>query len=874
MAATSQASKGLPGEIDRGGPLYWDAAGRDQSPGPVTVDRGPARRRARADPPRVADRCHRLADRDHLGPARVDPRRRRLRCRGLDRDHAGQAAGETVRDRGGGRGALRAAGGRRRGPLAPRGIPASTHRRWRVSDAAGRRLRPPGHRSLRRRLRTGGPGGGTLGGELPQPGTASPRHLARPVPLSPPAAGAVEVGLRLVGRARVSAAGRRGDLAPARRPLSGNPGADGGRRPLPRPRSQPAGGPRRQRSARRRTPARGVARRAAPALYPDGPAAGVRDGHQATRPARRAADRDMGRGSWRRRADHCTRGAHGNSGRSGGPPALHRLGCRGIRPRHCHLSHWRRHRGLPDQRLRTLRDPVVWRCDPRGARRVSLRVTRGGGRRRGLRHGLALAAPRRATRGRDHPPGPDLCRCALREPLLSRHASAPRGGTDAGGERLLTVAPRMTVVAWLFARTLLRPGPSLLLLGAAILASNWVWYGSGLFLGQPAGLALAFAGLLGFAYAAYSIARGRHQLLALSIFIVAAVLLPALGLLTLRFTTGAPLLMHDGAYQTEEAIKLVIAGHDPYGVDYSQTSMRLWHWYVNQPLDSSLFHYVYSPLTFLLGVPFFVVARGLSIPFDFRIVLILAALTAGAGLLRLPWRWDLRYVALAALFLDPFFYFPQGRNDVLFLAPLTLGVLVWARGKPRLAALAFGVAFAFKPFALFFLPCVVIALWPRSGPVLDRARRLALIGAALLAPAAITMGPFLLWNALAYWTDTVSFVAGTIPGAYRIQGYSLASLLLALHVIASPDARFPFGVVQAAVAVPALAIGLRRIWRAPSLAAVLTVGTLALTLSLLVGRFVNDNYLADLLYLAVLAGAARQAARGAIESSRPMAAVA
>ncbi|HLB76157.1 MAG TPA: glycosyltransferase 87 family protein, partial [Candidatus Dormibacteraeota bacterium] len=410
--------------------------------------------------------------------------------------------------------------------------------------------------------------------------------------------------------------------------------------------------------------------------------------------------------------------------------------------------------------------------------------------------------------------------------------------------------------------------------GAAILASNWVWYGSGIFLGQPAGLALTLAGLLGFGYAAYSLARSRHQLLALSIFIIAAVLLPALALLTLRSTTGAPLLMHDGAYQTEEAIKLVIAGHDPYGVDYSQTSMRLWHWYVNQPLDSSLFHYVYSPLTFLLGVPFFVVARGLSIPFDFRIVLILAALTAGAGLLRLPWRWDLRYVALAALFLDPFFYFPQGRNDILFLAPLTLGVLVWARGKPRLAALAFGVAFAFKPFAIFFLPCVVIALWPRSGPVLDRARRLALIGAALLAPAAITMGPFLLWNAHAYWTDTVSFVAGTIPGAYRIQGYSLASLLLALHVIASPDARFPFGVVQAAVAVPALAIGLRRIWRAPSLAAVLTVGTLALTLSLLVGRFVNDNYLADLLYLAVLAGAARQAARGAIESSRPMAAAA
>ncbi|MDQ6711692.1 MAG: hypothetical protein M3Z28_00670, partial [Candidatus Dormibacteraeota bacterium] len=196
------------------------------------------------------------------------------------------------------------------------------------------------------------------------------------------------------------------------------------------------------------------------------------------------------------------------------------------------------------------------------------------------------------------------------------------------------------------------------------------------------------------------------------------------------------------------------------------------------------------------------------------------------------------------------------------------------RGKPRLAALAFGIAFAFKPFALFFLPCVAVALWPRSGPLIERARRAAIIAIALVAPAAITITPFLLWNAPAYVTDTVSFVAGTIPGVYRIQGYSLASLLLVFHVIASPDARFPFGLVQAAVAAPVLVVGLWRIWRAPSLGAVLTVGTLVLTLSLLVGRFVNDNYLADLLYLAVLAAAARRASAGTLDSSRQLPAAA
>ncbi|TME80226.1 MAG: DUF2029 domain-containing protein [Chloroflexi bacterium] len=516
------------------------------------------------------------------------------------------------------------------------------------------------------------------------------------------------------------------------------------------------------------------------------------------------------------------------------------MGRLGLRPRYGHLPHRRRQRGLPDQWIRPLSDSPVRRCDPRRARHVSLCAARNADRPGGLGGGLALAPARRRDPGRARAAGTRFCQRALRQPLLPRHAPAPRCRAGARGPGRSPVASGMMAVVRLFSRIVLRPGPSLLVLGAAILASNWVWYGSGIFLGQPAGLVLTIAGLLGFGYAAYGLVRGRHQLRALSIFIVAAVLLPALALIALRSTTG----------------------------------VRLWHWYVNQPLDSSLFHYVYSPLTFLLGVPFFVASRLLAIPFDFRSVLILAALAAAGGLLGLPWRWELRYVAFAALFLNPFFYFPQGRNDILFLAPLTLGVLAWARGKPRLAALAFGVAFALKPFAIFFLPCVAIALWPRSGPLLDRVRRLAMLGAALLAPAALTMGPFLLWNAPAYWTDTVSFVAGTIPGAYRIQGYSLASLLLALHLIPSADARFPFGLVQAAVAAPVLAVGLWRIWRAPSLASVLAVGTLALALSLLAARFVNDNYLADLLYLTVLAGAARQASAATIATSRPIPAAA
>src|SRR5207248_3278052 len=206
------------------------------------------------------------------------------------------------------------------------------------------------------------------------------RHLARPVPPSPAAAGAVAVGLRLVGRARVSAGRRRGDLASARRPLSRHPGTDGGRRPLPRPQSQPAGRPRRQRS-----PGTGAA--------PCG------------------------------------------------------------------------------------------RCDPRRPRRVSLCAARNAGRAGGLAGGLALAPARRRDPGGAHAAGTRLCGSALRQPVLPRHAPAPWCRTGARGTGRSPVASGVTAVSRLFGRTLLRPGSSLLVLGAAILASNWMWYGSGIFLG-------------------------------------------------------------------------------------------------------------------------------------------------------------------------------------------------------------------------------------------------------------------------------------------------------------------------------------------------------------------------------------------------------
>lgn len=421
----------------------------------------------------------------------------------------------------------------------------------------------------------------------------------------------------------------------------------------------------------------------------------------------------------------------------------------------------------------------------------------------------------------------------------------------------------------LLRHALFRPQLALLLFGSLTVVSNWFWFGTGLFVGRGIGLAVWLASLLAAAVAALALVKRRHQLPALCLLIAAAVVLPTLALVAFRWKTGAPILMHDGAYQTEEAIKLLLAGRDPYGVDYGQTSMGLWHWYVNQPLDPSLFHYVYYPLTFLVSLPGYALSRWLGLPFDYRLTLVAVESLALLAILRLPWRWEWRYVCLAALFLNPFFYMPQGRNDVLFLAGIALAALYWSRGQPVPAAWGFGLSLALKQFALPFVPPVVIGLL-----TLHRRQQLSVRGllvslAGLAVPAAATILPFLAWDARAFWTDTVGVVTGTAQPSFPIRGLGLSGLMVALHLLPSRDSYFPFGLVQAAVATLLLGLGARRVWRQPSAGRILQLGATTAIAVLLCSRYLNDSHLATLLFLLVLAGAACRGSRPAMPRVLP-----
>jgi hypothetical protein len=135
-------------------------------------------------------------------------------------------------------------------------------------------------------------------------------------------------------------------------------------------------------------------------------------------------------------------------------------------------------------------------------------------------------------------------------------------------------------------------------------------------------------------------------------------------------------------------------------------------------------------------------------------------------------------------------------------------------------------------------------------------------GVAFLA---LTFVPFLVNDFAAFYDDVVRYNAGGAAWTYPISGMGFSALLLWLGVIEYRQADFPFAAIEIAVAAPVAVWWLRRLWREPSLATLLTGYALTLLAFLFFGRYFQGNYLGYILAVAtpvvVLRAEARQPAK-------------
>ena len=375
-----------------------------------------------------------------------------------------------------------------------------------------------------------------------------------------------------------------------------------------------------------------------------------------------------------------------------------------------------------------------------------------------------------------------------------------------------------------------------------------------LFPGAAGPVFLALAGVVAFSYPFRHRRQGaaftpRARWVHLAVVFAVFVIVPTVASIVLRETGKPYTYIHDGALMIEEAARKLLAGHNPYATDYLDTPLYYWPM-VNNP---ALYHLTYFPFLFLITVPFVWAFDHLGIFWDQRYLYLPAFVATLAILPLLLKRFDHRIALVALVGLNPqlFPFVIEGRNDFFVLLFLFAGIALLQREHRALASLAIAAAAAAKLHALFLLPFLVVYLVATRKPTT--------IGQAIraLAPTipaavflAVTFAPFLVndWNA--FYDDVVQYNAGGAAWTYPISGMGFSALLLWLGVIPYRQADFPFAAIEIAVATPIALYTLYRLWRAPTIASMLTGYALTLLAFLFFGRYFQGNYLGYILAVA------------------------
>ncbi len=343
----------------------------------------------------------------------------------------------------------------------------------------------------------------------------------------------------------------------------------------------------------------------------------------------------------------------------------------------------------------------------------------------------------------------------------------------------------------------------------------------------------------------------RWKAAALALLIAITTIGPVLISMETRSRLGIT-LEQDGLVQTEAAVARLMHNQAIYGIDWSGTDLARYPLTPDGP-NPALKHFAYMPLQVLVGVPVLALTGVAGLSFDYRIVLLLFLALGLVAVLALPISAPSRFMIATCLFLDPLLarFLWAGHNDVCWLAMLLWGLALLARGRPVTASLAFGVALAFKPFAVLAIPFVLLALWIRwDGQVWRHGRQAALSAVALVAPLMLTIAPFLIINARAFIDDTVLYSSGGSHDAYFISGFGFAGLLLATGLIAHRTDYFPFLPFQAIAAGVSLWVGARRFLQRPTMGRWMAGYALVLFVFLFFSRFLNDSYVGVVIALA------------------------
>jgi Glycosyltransferase family 87 len=308
----------------------------------------------------------------------------------------------------------------------------------------------------------------------------------------------------------------------------------------------------------------------------------------------------------------------------------------------------------------------------------------------------------------------------------------------------------------------------------------------------------------------------------------------------LRDSTEPWFFTNDSTYQVELAGDLLLDGDNPYGHDYRRSGLERFYTFdgdVSERVrerEVALEHYAYFPGTVITSAAWRLLPAPLD---DYRVFILLCTLGSffAALAFRAPLAW--RLAIGAAVVANPIAVRSAwfGQNDAPSLLLTVLAFALVTRGRYAWAAASIAGAVLLKQFALVAVPFMAIMIVTR-GAGREQLRHAAIAFGGVLAAGVL---PFLVWDPVAFYEDTVKYGAGT----YRIVGYGLSAILVRLGIIDDREGAYPFALLAVLLWLPLtvwLLLAQRR-------ARELWLGAAGFAISILVllfiGRTFNNYYL-------------------------------
>lgn len=299
----------------------------------------------------------------------------------------------------------------------------------------------------------------------------------------------------------------------------------------------------------------------------------------------------------------------------------------------------------------------------------------------------------------------------------------------------------------------------------------------------------------------------------------------------------------DSAVQTEEAMKMILNGKDPYVENYFKTPLE-----PMGPKSPALRHYVYLPLTFLLPLPFYLIIKGVTGWFDLRIVYMLFYILLIYSLTKLTANrvWQRCLIIVFALNPDVVYYFVYGTNDIVATTCLVISIVFLVKKRYLWSALLFSAALLTKQFIVLFLPFYILHLYSQ-GPSLIRDKNgkftpLVKACAVILGMVILFALPFALWNFNAFVDDIIRYPYGTSATSWNIAGWGLSKALLDTGFIKDQNDYYPALPFYLFILLPLMAAMFWKQLKQNDIRIMLLAGAITIFVFVTFSRFTHNNY--------------------------------